>query len=418
MGLYGMMRTSASGMNAQANRLATVADNIGNASTVGYKRASTEFESLLLQSGVSDYASGSVGTEVRYHISQQGALKFSTSPTDIGINGQGFFIVSGSNGQTLLTRAGSFVKDGEGNLVNTGGFTLMGYGIASGSPTVVANGAGGLVPVNIGSFSLQSTPSTEGHLFVNLPSNDGIVAAADLPAANAATAAYSGKTSLIAFDALGNPVTLDVYAAKSAGGTWQISAYDHADAAANGGFPYAAAALASTTVTFDATGHFATGSPTSLSFTVPNGSAFTLDLAQSSQLATDYTVLSSGVNGNSPSSVESVDIDNDGILYAIYDNGQRQAIYRIPLATVPSPDHLRPVAGNVYSLGSDSGDMQIGFAGTGGFGRMSSGALEQSTVDLATELTDMIEAQREYTANSKVFQTGADLMEVLVNLKR
>ena len=143
MGLYSMMRTSSSGMGAQANRLATVAENIGNSSTVGYKRASTEFSSILLQSGTADYTSGSVETEVRYHISEQGAMRYSTSATDLAVNGQGFFIVENSNGQSFLTRAGSFVKDGEGNLVNAGGFKLMGYDLALGrrprsSPTASA----------------------------------------------------------------------------------------------------------------------------------------------------------------------------------------------------------------------------------------------------------------------------------------
>ncbi len=201
MGLYSMMRTSSSGMGAQANRLATVADNIGNSSTVGYKRASTEFSSILLQSGTADYTSGSVETEVRYHISEQGSLRYSTSATDLAVTGQGFFIVENSNGQSFFTRAGSFVKDGEGNLVNAGGFKLMGYDLALGStPAIVANGVSGLVPVNVGSFSLRANPSTEGNLYFNLPSNDAVVVAANLPAANAATAEYSGKTSLVTYD--------------------------------------------------------------------------------------------------------------------------------------------------------------------------------------------------------------------------
>src|SRR5215475_1794764 len=91
---------------------------------------------------------------------------------------------------------------------------------------------------------------------------------------------------------------------------------------------------------------------------------------------------------------------------------------RIPLASVPSPDNLQPLAGNVFAPGVDSGDMTIGFPGEGGMGTMVSGALEQSTVDLASELTAMIESERNYTANSKVFQTGSELMDVVVNLKR
>ena len=90
----------------------------------------------------------------------------------------------------------------------------------------------------------------------------------------------------------------------------------------------------------------------------------------------------------------------------------------IPLATVPSPDNLSPEVGNVYSVGIDSGNIQVGFAGQSGLGTIKPEALEQSNVDLANELTSMIELQRGYTANSKVFQTGADLLDVLVNLKR
>jgi len=417
MGMYDVMRTSASGMSAQANRLGTVADNIANSSTTGYKRASTEFSSLILQSGVADYVPGSVQTEVRYRVSEQGALKFTTSSTDLAIKGNGFFVVSGSDGQSYLTRAGSFVKDGDGDLVNAAGYKLMGYNLASGTNAVV-NGTGGLVAVNIGSFALQANASTSGQLDVNFPSNANVIAAGNLPSANASTATFTAKTSLVTYDNLGNQVTLDIYATKKGSASWEVTVFDRTAAASGGGFPYSSGPLTSTTMNFDATGHFASGSPTSLSLNIPNGAAFTLDMSQSSQLAANYTVLNSGVNGNAPSSVESVDIADDGTLYAVFTNGQRQAAYQIPLANVPSPDNLQPLAGNVYRLGSESGDMQIGLAGASGLGTVTSSALEQSTVDLASELTTMIESQRDYTANSKVFQTGADLMDVLVNLKR
>ena len=138
MSLYGTMRTGVSGMNAQSNRLSTVAENIANANTTGYKRASTEFSSMILPSGNGSYNSGGVQTEVRYSISQQGATTFTTSASDLAIDGGGFFIVEGANGQEYLTRAGSFVPDSQGNLVNAAGFTLMGYEYEAGvDPTVV-----------------------------------------------------------------------------------------------------------------------------------------------------------------------------------------------------------------------------------------------------------------------------------------
>ncbi len=419
MGLYGMMRTSVSGMAAQANRLSTVADNIANSSTAGYKRASTEFSSLVLESGGSGYELGSVETRVRIGVSEQGTFKFTTSVTDLAVKGAGFFLVGNENGQTYLTRAGSFVKDGSGDLINAAGYRLMGYSLAPGAPTPVANGTAGLAVVNIGALALQSDPSTEGNLFVNLPSNAGIET--DLPSGNGATAVYTAKTSLVTYDNLGNEVTLDVYMTKTADNEWEVAVYNQADAdATSQGFPYANGQLnAPTTLVFDpTTGQLDGSSPTSLDIAIPNGGTVALDMSQSSQLATDYTLLDAAVNGNAPSEVERVEIDDDGTLYAVFENGARLATYRIPLANVASPDNLQPLAGNVFAPSVDSGDVQVGFAGEGGFGTMVSSALEQSTVDLASELTAMIELERNYTANSKVFQTGSELMDVVVNLKR
>jgi flagellar hook protein FlgE len=419
MGLYGMMRTSASGMAAQANRLGTVADNIANSSTTGYKRASTEFTSLILDSGGSEYVSGGVETRIRHTISEQGAFKFTTSVTDLAVKGNGFFVVSGNQAdQTFLTRAGSFVQDGDANLVNAAGYKLMGYSLADGNPNVVSNGTAGLAVVNLGTLALQANPSTQGTLFVNLPSDASITAPADLPSANTAASTYGGKTSLVAYDSLGDQVTIDVFAARTGSGTWEITAYDRSAAGAGGSFPYSSGPLTTETLSFGTDGQLTTSSPTSLSFTVPNGGPFTLDMSQSSQLATDYTVLSASVNGNAASEVQRVEISDDGYLYAVFENGARVPTYRIPLADVPSPDNLTPLAGNVYALGVDSGDLHVDFPRSGGFGSLVSSALEQSTVDLASELTSMIESERNYTANSKVFQTGAELMDVLVNLKR
>ena len=124
------------------------------------------------------------------------------------------------------------------------------------------------------------------------------------------------------------------------------------------------------------------------------------------------------VDVNAPSRIESVSFDTDGTLYAQYDNGTLRALYRIPLATVVSPDQLISHTGNVYSESPESGNVLIGFADEGNRGRIVAGALESSNVDLAEELTTMIQSQRSYTANSKVFQTGSDLMDILVNLKR
>ncbi len=137
-----------------------------------------------------------------------------------------------------------------------------------------------------------------------------------------------------------------------------------------------------------------------------------------SHLSSDYTLFDASANGSAPSAIEQIVISEDGTVSAQFENGSLQPMYRIPLATARSVDMLQPLPGNVYAQTKESGDVRIGFANQGDMGAVMSGALEESNADIAQELTAMIEAQRSYTANSKVFQTGSDLMDILVNLKR
>jgi flagellar hook protein FlgE len=419
MSLYGIMRTSTSGMSAQADRLATVADNIANVNTTGYKRASTEFSSLLIDTCPTQYNSGSVITHVRHAIGEQGSLQGTTSVSDLAIRGNGFFVVSDAAGTNYLTRAGSFIPNENGELMNAAGFYLMGYRLVDGAPNVVVNGYGGLEVVRLSELALASAPSTEGNFTANLPSDAAVTTAGNLPSANAATAEFAGKSSLVTYDNLGHEVVLDIFFAKSATGQWEISVFNKADAPATGDFPYASGPLSTVTLDFDATtGHLSPASADSISIAIPNGGTLDLDLSQMSQLATGYTVLGAAVNGNPPSGVELLEINKDGTVYATYENGSRVAVYRIPLADVQSPDNLTALAGNVFLPNQDSGDVRVGFADSSNLGQIASSTLEQSTVDLATELTNMIDSQRSYTANSKVFQTGSELLDVLINLKR
>lgn len=417
MSLYGMLRTSVSGMSAQSNLLSTVSDNIANSGTTGYKRADAEFSSLLLESGGTEYQSGSVNTDVRYAISQQGTLNYTSSSTDLAIQGSGFFMVRDAAGQTALTRAGAFQMDATtGNLVNTAGLTLMGYDISKGDPNVVLNGSAGLVPINLQNVKLAATASTTGTFAANLPSNAAVVATA--AGTNAAGASYTAKSSVVAYDNLGNQIQLDLYLSKTgtAPDTWELAAYDHAGAPASGTFPYASGPLATQTLIFDGTGKLTSGD--SIALAVPNGEALTFDLSGMTQLAAAYTPYTASVNGNAPSAVSDFTIAKDGTVYATDVNGRQSPLYRIPLGFVTSPDNLEPVAGNSFQVTQQSGAIQVGFPDTGGLGALLSGATEQSNVDMASELTRMIVAQRDYTANSKVFQTGTELLDVLMNLKR
>jgi flagellar hook protein FlgE len=405
-------------MNAQAARLTTVANNVANVNTTGYKASSCEFSTLLLSTSGIDHECGSVLTNVRNHVSVQGGVVSTSSLTDLAINGNGFFLVADPDGTPFLTRAGSFISDGDGELVNAAGFTLLGYKIGAEDAGIIANGFGNLVPVNLFAMALTATPSTTGVLKTNLPSAAQDVAIGDVPSLNGANTKFTAKSSLVVYDNLGAEVKLDVYYAKTADSEWEMTVFDGRTSSPSGGFPYGAGPLATETLNFDASGKLVAGQTDKITFPIPGSGDFTLDVAGTTQLATNYTVLSASANGAPAGRPEKVEFAKDGYVYALYPSGTRIPVYRIPLGQVTSPDMLTPLPGNVYAASSDSGNVSIGFSRSDGLGEIISSALEQSTVDLAGELTDMIDAQRSYTANSKVFQTGSELMDVLVNLKR
>lgn len=516
MSLYGTMRTGVSGMNSQANRLSTVADNIANANTTGYKKASTQFSSMILPTTGGAYNSGGVTTDVRYSISAQGTFTYTSSPTDLAINGKGFFIVAGGDGVEYLTRAGAFTVMDDGSLQNSAGFKLMGYEYSSTEdPTIVVNGFDGLSEINLAQAASNAKGSTQGALDVNLPANESV--------------GYTKSTSLVAYDSQGNTRLLEYVYTKTADNTWTVdvmydgasilnqpphvtdkimvsgnldlsaavgtttsspvTVYNAAGTAINVNVNYTRTATgwnyavsgpgitASGSLAFDSIGKLVSGSPVNVTSpsgpisidlgaltmnagasavtTVANGNTaatgtpiklnfntngqlfnpmslatgglmlngaqlypMEISISGSTQLASEFDVSNGKINGNADSKVTGYEISGDGIVYLKYANGDLMPKYRIAMASVQSPDNLKPLAGNIYSQSNDSGVIVMGYAGTSGYGSILSGALEDSNVDIAEELTNMIESQRNYTANSKVFQTGSELMEVLVNLKR
>ena len=419
MSLFGTLNTAVSGMSAQANMLGTIGDNIANSGTTGYKQATIDFETQLGTQSASSYTAGGVQSTVRYGIGDQGTLTSTTSATDLAVQGNGYFVVQDSEGNTALTRAGSFVPNASGALINTAGYQLMGYNLTDGS-SATANGVGGLQVINLSKQALTASPSTTGTVDFNLSSNATAVTG-DTPASNAADSTYTSKSSVAAYDNLGNQVTLDVYFTKTGDNTWEATTYNKADAASGGGFPYASAALSSQTLVYDSTtGKLDTvgGSttPLDLSVPIPNGKTLAIDVSGSTQLAADFNVATATIGGSAPSKLDHITIGADGTVTSVYANGIEEPSYRIPLANVPSPDNMTSLTGNVYEPSLTSGDLTVGTAQTGSLGAIKSDSLENSTVDLATELTMMITAQRSYEANSKVIQTTADLLSTVDQL--
>jgi flagellar hook protein FlgE len=263
---------------------------------------------------------------------------------------------------------------------------------------------------------LSATPSTEGIFNSNLP-NAAPVVTGTLPSANALASEYTEKSSMVVYDNLGGEVILDVYYTKTAANTWELTVFNQADAAPGTSFPYSSGPLTTQAMTFDGT----TGdliAPANFTVAVPGGQNLTIDISGMTQLSTEFLVSDLDVNGNAPATIERIDFSNDGILYAQYSDGTTRDLYQIALGSVASPDQLVALSGNVFQTSDMSGEVRIGFPNSNGNGALKSGAVETSNVDIAEELTEMVQSQRNYTANSKVFQTGSDLMDVLLNLKR
>ncbi len=278
----------------------------------------------------------------------------------------------------------------------------MGYPLVNGNPNVTLNSLDGLERVNLANLAMSANPTTNASLGGNLPIG--------------AAMGDTFQSSLIVYDNVGNKVQFNIIFEKQSDFEPSNPANQQWEVRIEGVNPTAGWSATSLTLEFDTSGQIVSGA--TITINVPNGQAMTLDVSTMQQLASDYAPLDPIVNGNAPSQVDKMEFGKDGTVYAVYEDGTRIATYRIPLATVPSPDKMTPEAGNVYSASIESGNVQVAFPGQSGLGSILSGALEQSNVDMGEELTAMIEAQRNYTANSKVFQTGSELLDVLMNLKR
>jgi flagellar hook protein FlgE len=411
-----ILNTSVSGMQADSNWLSTISQNVANSNTTGYKNVETDFSSLVDQIADGSQDFGGVSTRAVSLNALQGNVISTSTATDLAVQGSGFFVVSDSSGTLYLTRNGSFTPDASGNLVNSAGYYLMAANVQNGVSPLAANSLTGLQKVNVVNAGQTATATTSASLTANLPSTAAPVAPANLPSTNSAGSTYTAATSLVVYDNLGGSHTINTYFTNTGPNTWEVDAYDASGASTNGGFPYSSGPLATQTLTFNpTTGALSSGSPPS--FTVPSGQTMSVDISHMTQLAAGFNVSAATANGNAPSGISGVSISTSGTVMFNYANGTSGAAYDIPLANVVSPDNLASVNGSAYLPTSSSGPVYLGTAGGGGFGKIEASSLESSTVDLATELTDMIQAQSAYEANSKVFQTGANILDVLNGLK-
>ena len=435
MSIYTALRAGVSGLTANSSALAVISDNIANVNTVGYKRSGVDFSALVnAQNSNTTYNAGGVLPLTRQQISLQGSLEQSRSPTDLAISGDGFFIVSSNNqqlsngGSVLFTRAGSFTIDASGYMVNAQGLFLQGWPVNSdGSVVSSPTSLSAIEPVNISGVGGLAEPTRNVGINANLNSDQASYAGA-YTAGDMATGVVTPQfeSSLEVFDSLGAPRTIAFGFLKTGPNTWQVESYARPNTNITGGAG-TGGLLATGTLTFNADGTVNSvtgtiGSTFSIPWAASTGAAaqnVDLDLSTGmTQFAKSFGVTSVTADGVPPGDLVGLVLEGDGMLTAQFSNGRARALYQIPLATFLNPNGLAADQGGAFRTTLESGLYNINSANAGGAGRIVSGALEASNVDLAAEFTNLITTQRAYSAASRIITTADQMLEELLMIKR
>jgi len=403
-------QTGLSGLNAAARNLDVIGNNIANANTAGSKVARAEFSEIVAASTIA--ATGrteGIGVEVSTVSQQfnQGSINITGGTLDLAINGAGFFPLTQTDGTPAFSRAGAFKLDKIGNIVTNAGANLMGY------PTTTTG-----VPTSSTLQPLQLPTSTPipASATTNITAEFNVDARAlvwDAPVPAIPLTTYG--TSVTTYDSQGAPIEQPLYMRKTANDTWEVFT-DPTSAVT-------AAATVAATLTFGVNGQFLGSVPAVPTIGVispnPTIGVFTpsLDLTKTSQFATAFAVSDLTQDGYAPGDFVALRINDSGIVTATYSNGQSQAAGQVALADFRNVQGLRTSTGGTWVETVASGQPVLGAPGVGKFGALRAGALEESNIDLTSELVNMMTAQRTYQANAQTIKTQDQVLSTLTNLR-
>jgi len=414
------MFSAISGLKAHQTKLDTVGNNIANVNTVGYKSSQTVFQDTLSQvlsngSAPTDSTGGTNPAQVGLGVKvagittnfSQGSTQSTSRATDFMISGDGFFVTQSGSGEQLFTRAGSLDFDGEGRLVTSDGAILQGW-MAQPDGTVDTNGAIGDLSVPYGQV-MSPEKSTKGGFTGNLTSG--------------AVATDAVESQITMFDALGNSHQITATFTKTAtANEWAMTLKDETGADITPDQDTAATGVQPPLLNFSAsTGALPTADQTwtfspSAAMAASWPGTLTLDVSALSQFGAASSIKPTTTDGYAMGTLQSFSLSSDGTIVGVYSNSLRQDIGKLALATFSNPGGLEKSGNSSYRVGNNSGVAIIGAAGTNGSGKLAAGALEMSNVDLASEFTDLIIAQRGFQANSRVITTSDEVLQSLVNL--
>ncbi|PRG38091.1 flagellar hook protein FlgE [Burkholderia multivorans] len=406
-----------SGLAGASNALDVIGNNIANANTVGFKSSTAQFSDMYANSiATSVNTQIGIGTALASVQQQfgQGTINTTNSSLDVAINGNGFFQMS-NNGTITYTRDGTFQRDKNGYIVNSQGLNLMGYAADKNGVINTAQ----TVPLQAPTTNIAPTATTKITGQFNLNSQDTVPTKTPFDANDTTT--YNYSTSIQVYDSLGGSQAVNMYFVKTAAGTWE------AYAGVQGGTTNDLG-----TIQFDSSGAISgttTGSPATptaalgqFQFKVPNtdGSAtpqtLTLDLTGTTQYGGKDGVNNLAQDGYASGTLATFTIGTDGKVTGNYSNGQTAVLGQIALANFNNPNGLVNIGGNQYAETAASGVPQISVPGSTNHGTLQGSALENSNVDLTSQLVNLITAQRNYQANAQTIKTQQTVDQTLINL--
>lgn len=437
--------TGVSGMQANQRFLDVISNNVSNSNTVGYKSQQVTFSEVLNQtisnasSPDADGAYGGtnpmqmglgVGVASITTNTSAGSMQTTGNSTDIAIDGDGYFVAQSSDGSYQYTRSGNFGIDEGGNLVTSDGLVVCGWSEytenSNGTFTFVTSSE----PTGINLFSddyisNKSTLEPEATTEVNITGNlDSSEEAQGTSINDIGTTPDTPQVSvpMTIIDSLGNETDVDINLTKcfvddtNNETSWFYTITDEDSSELTTGY-----------IKFDENGDIVeddTDYESIPSVTYSSASSgtsdvtFSVDMSALSMYNSDSSAYVLSSNGNTASELIDYTISQDGIILGVYDTGDTQPLGCIALASFSNPAGLEKVGSSMYVETSNSGISDSYYQpGSDGVGSLSVGYLEMSNVDLSTEFSQMIIAQRGYQANSKLITTADEMLQTLINMK-
>lgn len=404
--------TALSALSADTTAIDVVGNNLANLNTTGFKDTAVSFHDLVTQSIGASPASTQVGVGVGVPITltqfSQGAIQATGNALDAAIQGDGFFLVTNSSGATEYTRAGNFQVDAQGNLKTATGEQVQGWTASAG--VLNTNAPIGSITVPSGTLAAPQ-PTANTSVDLNLDAS--------------APAATTFSTSVVVYDSLGTSHTLTYTFTKSATpNQWTFSAGIPPGDTTPAGTP------ATGTLTFNGSGQLISPAPNA----PPVGAIAGLNDG-ASNMSINWNLYKNGVpditqfaqtsatsavsqDGAAAASLVSVGLGTGGQILAQYSNGQQVVAGQLAMATIRNPESLLAVGDNDYQTTALTALPSLGLPATGGRGTVVGGSIESSTVDMATEFTNLIVYQRGYEANAHVVTTVDQLSQDTIALKQ